>query len=346
MIPKIIYQTWYDKKNIPIEYTKIIQHNKNLNPDFTFILYDDQDLEQLFHNENDFIKTAYFRINPHYGPSRSDLFRYYIIYTNGGIYLDIKIKCKIPFDHYITNNNTLLVSYWEGLYYNKNILNNQKGELQNWHIISNKNNIILKKVFFEIIHFINNLSIIDCQTIKGKLGVLYTTGPIIYTQIIEKNMEYVKIFDSRNYLDYGTSFFGINIHNYTHYSNLNEPIFLNKYISIPIIIFKHYNFNHPGIYIFYDFILLNDPIYLLWGCNAIFCKNKKLYFLAFDSHIIISDLIDFINNIIDNEEKIYYFNNFCIKQIKINDNILSFHFKKFFLLFTSSIVGTVLGINE
>lgn len=333
MIPKIVYQTWYDKKNIPYEYLEIIEHNKKLNPNYTFILYDDEDLEYIFENENDVIKKAYFRINPRYGACRSDLFRYYIIYVNGGIYLDIKIKCKIPFDNFITYNDTFLVSYWEGLYYNKNTLNNKKGELQNWHIICNKNNIILKKLFFEIIHLINNLSVNDCQSIIGKGGVLQTTGPIIFTRILEKYINHLKIFDSRNYLDYGQNFYGILIPNYVHYSQLNEPIFLNKYISIPNKVYKHYNFFEPGIYIHSNFILLNDLKYLLWGCNAIFCKNTNLYFLAFDYHIIIKNLLDFIHNIGYNQEKIYYFDNFCIKQIQMNDNILSFHFQKFLKIF-------------
>ena len=36
------------------------------------------------------IRAAQRRINPQYGAARADLFRYALLYTRGGIYLDIK----------------------------------------------------------------------------------------------------------------------------------------------------------------------------------------------------------------------------------------------------------------
>lgn len=333
MIPKIVYQTWYNKNEIPYEYIEIIKHNKKLNPEYQFILFDDNDLENLFKNANKEIKKAYFRINPHYGPSRSDLFRYYIIYSNGGIYLDIKIKCIQPFRNYVDNNDFFLLSYWEGLYFNRDFLNNQKGELQNWHVISRKNNKLLGSVINEIINKINNITINESKFITGKQGVLNLTGPLIYTKILEKNLNLnnnLKFFDSRKYLDYGDNFYGLSFKNYVHYSNLNEPILLNNKNTIPNIIFN-YNYEIPGIYIYYKYNIINNLESLILNCNLVFCKKyNNIYMIAYDAIIDLNIFINHINNVQENQEKIYYFNNQFVKQVELNKyNEIIFHNKKY-----------------
>jgi mannosyltransferase OCH1-like enzyme len=42
MIPKVVYQTWKTKQ-LPKQYEIILDHNKSLNPEYQFILLDDDD---------------------------------------------------------------------------------------------------------------------------------------------------------------------------------------------------------------------------------------------------------------------------------------------------------------
>lgn len=337
MIPKIVYQTWFSKNNIPDTYVQIINHNKNLNPEYDFIIYDDQDLHNLFQNAPISIKNAYLRINPHYGPARSDLFRYYIIYVKGGIYLDIKIKCLRPFREFIEENTECLLSYWEGLYYNQDILSNQKGELQNWHIIFQPKSLLLEKVLSTIIATIHDLSDHDVQEIRGKYGVLKSTGPLIYTQIIEKMIQsgssVVDFFNSNYYLEYGSTYIGLQYGAYIHYSSLNEPVFLNKNLSIPMKFFINHRFIHtPGIYLLHSYKFIKKLDILLRGCNIVFCKkNNDIYFLAFDNDAkkIITHFLRFAYNI-HNQENIFFYNDLCVKQAYLNENNeIIFHFQVF-----------------
>ena len=177
MIPKIVYQTWYDKKKIPLEYRDILESNIKMNPEYQFVIMDDHDLDNFFEDTQIplQLRNIYQMINPHYGPSRADLFRYTIIYLKGGIYLDIKIRCKIPFRDWIKPNAQYLLSYWENLYYQKQFLNNEKGELQNWHVIARQFHPYLKKVLNILIHNIMNRIKSHEQ---GKGSVLIFTGPI------------------------------------------------------------------------------------------------------------------------------------------------------------------------
>jgi mannosyltransferase OCH1-like enzyme len=66
------------------------------NPDFTFELYDDAACRSFIqtHFEPD-VAQAYDTLLP--GAFKADLWRYCVLYENGGIYLDIKFKCEPGF---------------------------------------------------------------------------------------------------------------------------------------------------------------------------------------------------------------------------------------------------------
>ena len=80
MIPKIIHIFWNDLKHIPEVVKLLIQNIKLKNPDFKVILY----------GENDIPFPIYKKVMPQY---LSDIFRLYILYVKGGVYLDASIIC-------------------------------------------------------------------------------------------------------------------------------------------------------------------------------------------------------------------------------------------------------------
>ena len=90
VIPLNIYQTWHTKKLTPkmFETTNLI---KNLNPRFNYQLFDDNDCREFIKNnfEPD-VLHAFDSLIP--GAYKADLWRYCILYKNGGIYLDIKYR--------------------------------------------------------------------------------------------------------------------------------------------------------------------------------------------------------------------------------------------------------------
>ena len=88
IIPQNIYQTWHSKQIPPLMFNAISKIKK-YNPRFKYFLFDDNDCRE-------FIKThfkpdvlhAYDNLIP--GAYKADLWRYCILFINGGIYLDIK----------------------------------------------------------------------------------------------------------------------------------------------------------------------------------------------------------------------------------------------------------------
>jgi|688.fasta_scaffold59587_5 mannosyltransferase OCH1-like enzyme len=90
VIPLNIYQTWHTKK-LPEKMFKTIKLIKNLNPRFKYQLFDDNDCREFIKNnfESD-VLHSFDSLIP--GAYKADLWRYCVLYKNGGIYLDIKYK--------------------------------------------------------------------------------------------------------------------------------------------------------------------------------------------------------------------------------------------------------------
>ena len=91
IIPLKIYQTWYTKDLLPYMKNNIEQL-KYINPEFEYSLFDDNDCREFIKNnfEEDVLIT-FDKLKP--GAYKADLWRYCILYINGGVYLDIKFKC-------------------------------------------------------------------------------------------------------------------------------------------------------------------------------------------------------------------------------------------------------------
>ncbi len=95
-IPRIIHQTW-KTGDIPDEYLSCVSSIKVNNPGFEYRLWTDAD------NRN-FIQTQYAWFLPIYDAyrhaiERADAVRYFILYTYGGVYIDLDMECLRPIHH-------------------------------------------------------------------------------------------------------------------------------------------------------------------------------------------------------------------------------------------------------
>lgn len=113
-IPKIIIQTWKDN-DIPEKYRDDIASIKKMNPDFKYMFFTDEDIEN-------FLKENYpeYYITFQKLPvviQRIDFFRYCAVYHYGGFYFDLDMMgmypikdllqydCVFPIDQYISPYN-------------------------------------------------------------------------------------------------------------------------------------------------------------------------------------------------------------------------------------------------
>ena len=226
-IPKKIFQLVPDKHNINALFQKNIDYIKKLNPDWTYTLYDDNDIISYIHNYYPELWPYYAKINPKYGAARADFFRYLLMYREGGVYLDIKSAMRFPLDKILYPDDEYILAHWSGNPQHDKV-NNTMGEYQQWHIICKPGHPFLKKVIQTVIKNIQDYRLSDGT---GKETVLKVTGPIAYTNAIiplldKYNHRLVEIDEMAGLVYNNLDQSHIKLFSKTHYSKISEPIIL------------------------------------------------------------------------------------------------------------------------
>jgi len=91
IIPLDFYTCWHTK-NLPPKMKQNYDLLVKENPEFTHHLFDENDCRQFIRaNFNNQVLNAYNSLIP--CSYKSDLWRFCVLYKNGGIYMDIKYKC-------------------------------------------------------------------------------------------------------------------------------------------------------------------------------------------------------------------------------------------------------------
>lgn len=91
IVPAVVYQTWHTKDFHPV-WTEQFRIMKEMNKHITFHLFTDDECREYIKNNFEFnVLWAYDRLNP--TAYKADLWRYCVLYKEGGIYLDIKLLC-------------------------------------------------------------------------------------------------------------------------------------------------------------------------------------------------------------------------------------------------------------
>jgi hypothetical protein len=180
LIPKNIIQTVPDKDNICAEFQKNIDYIKHINPNWKYMLFDNKSQTTYIQKYYPKLLQYYLAINPKYGASKADFFRYLIMYERGGAYFDVKSAMKFPLDDLIYPSDEYILSHWGGRPHEDKL--KKYGEFQQWHIICIPNHPALKAVISNVI---KNITKYNQKTHGvGKDAVLSLTGPIVYTRSI------------------------------------------------------------------------------------------------------------------------------------------------------------------
>lgn len=163
IIPKVIYQTWY-KRNFSSDLQNAVNNMLKLNPSYKHKVYLDHDMDQfVYNNYDDIIIQCYNKLN--IMVSKTDFWRYLILYKKGGIYLDIDSTITKPLHKLISANDEAIISF------------ESKSYFVQWALIFKKEHPILKRTI-ELV--VNNILNGNAQTIHE------LTGPYVYSQAIRE----------------------------------------------------------------------------------------------------------------------------------------------------------------
>ena len=239
MIPKIVHLTCGDFSSLPSEILRKNQQLERLNPDFQFRYYDDKSMIQwISENCDSSTREIFLKINSNYGAARADLFRYLILNQIGGVYLDIKSSCKAPFSSFISSSDRLITSHWmtddgkidSNFGIHLDLLKHRLIEYQQWFVIAQPYNAILTEVIDQVLANLQKKPNI-MNTKFGRVGVLESTGPIVFTKVVsafEEGKDFTLIDSKKCGLLYSIyEKEGKETHYKlfkTHYSQMFEPV--------------------------------------------------------------------------------------------------------------------------
>ncbi len=183
VIPLNIYQT-YHTKNLPLKMKECVETLKKQNPEFVHHLFDDDDCRKFIKdNYHEEVVNAYDSLIP--GAYKADLWRYCILYKNGGIYMDIKYMCA---------DNVKLIDLIDNEYYVEDRPFEDERGVYNAVMICKKGDL---KLINAINLIVNNVK----QKYYGK-SPLYPTGPgllgKIFTDDEYNNIPFKFIADTKN----------------------------------------------------------------------------------------------------------------------------------------------------
>ena len=235
MIPKYIHIFWDDLKNIPFIVKKCIQNIKYKNPDFKVFLYSKKDIPfKLYKNT--------------YAQYLSDIFRLYILYIKGGIYLDASTLCVNSLDCVFDFNDNRLQGYetpWGGL--------------------NMENSILSVAPYNKFVYY----WLKECLLVNN-------VGPKIYLKYYKK---YINI-ELKKHLPYLVNFVAYNVASFKLFNNKFKE---NDYIKLLI---KSSDINGPIYYIDYNNRNLQKSVYYLLNSEKLVNQNCIIKFRKDERNLI------------------------------------------------------------
>lgn len=97
MIPKIIFQTHeYKYKELPENFKHTVGSWKNLNPGWEYRYYDKEARNQYVLENSPELHKIYKQCK---STHKADIWRYLILYNEGGVYADMDSFCNTPMDY-------------------------------------------------------------------------------------------------------------------------------------------------------------------------------------------------------------------------------------------------------
>ncbi len=187
LINPIVHQTWVGRKFGKSHY-KSLKDFRSLNPDLTFKIYTDANINQYMKENWSHHKIYEVFKNSLIGPLKTDIFRYCILYDRGGYYFDISRGCKIPLKKLHHKNSKMIITYEDTTCFippQNQMLYNLKRPFNHflqWGLAFEKKHKFLELIIAQIV---NNYPFYKDKIFSNpKLAILNFTGPGMYTYVM------------------------------------------------------------------------------------------------------------------------------------------------------------------
>jgi mannosyltransferase OCH1-like enzyme len=210
-IPNQVFQTWINCK-FGRRHSQQLKKFREMNSDYSFYFFDEVEINNYMdefygdHPINNIFKSAQF------GPLKTDIWRYCILYERGGVYCDIGKALSVPLNSLIPPLASAVLSYErnnipQGVSLAKNVNMQYEDKLViNWAMMFCPNHPLLAMIIDGIVEkypfYKNRVSS------NAKHDILRFTGPIHLTECTHK---YFREYDTRELIQSGIDFEGNSI---------------------------------------------------------------------------------------------------------------------------------------
>jgi len=201
-IPSHVYQTWKSNK-VPFALSLEVRHFRKLNSDYSFSHFDDNQMDSYMSTfyANQPILDVFTRVRM--PVLKADIWRYCILFREGGIYCDIKSAMGIPLRTLVKEDLSELISFeglkWRDLMFPgqyadpavflpgppesiKADLEHPDNTILNWFLCFEKKNPILNEVINLIVRHAPFYK--DRVFANASMAGNHFTGVIAYTQAV------------------------------------------------------------------------------------------------------------------------------------------------------------------
>jgi len=165
MIPRKLWQTW-ETHTVPRALYPFVQSWRRMNPAWEHRLRSDEErrADMVAYGDKDLV-AAYDKVP--LGAMKADIWRYLIVYQEGGFYADLDTACQKPIDAWLPPNATLVVAPEHGGYY-----------VAQWAFAALPRHPVLSRVLSLVVERTRELNITD------RFSVLHYTGPSVWTHAL------------------------------------------------------------------------------------------------------------------------------------------------------------------
>jgi hypothetical protein len=274
-IPKLIFQT-VPNKNI----NNLLHHNSimtfiELNPEYEYKIFDDDDIRFFIKNNFDENTLNAFDLIVS-GAFRADFFRYCYLYINGGCYFDCKQILRKPLRNIINKNSTLILCKDIDIGYFNAVMMSVKNDNKILEAIE----MVKKKIY----NFNSYYNIHD-KNFGHARNILSFTGPVLLHEVlsgkIDNNSNVLLQHKNKKYL----------FHEYQQLCiDYKDDIFITKnYKYFDNYGKKHYSHEWKNLEILYkNLVIINDYKFYIYPFNF----NDKFNIYIYDKNKIIVERID------------------------------------------------------
>lgn len=168
-----------------------IERLKTINPGWSYKLWTDEDIKSYVLEHFGPRMYRYFElINPAYGAVKADLFRYLLMYNEGGVYLDIKSSIDKPLDDFLLPSDELILAYWDEtkeLKGRRQSPEEPRGILMQWFLIAGPRHPILRELVVQVLRAIDEYNFV--RDGAGQWNVFMLSGPQRYEEVIRTHKD-------------------------------------------------------------------------------------------------------------------------------------------------------------